>query len=332
MQWSFSSLPGWIRWLFTVGCFLVSAFSSQLPAALQTVGLCAGLLLGAFSGLASAWHAINTWRVRHGKPSVKVEPVHLIILGLAISAAGVIWLAVWQPKAVIASTPPIVTQGNADPGPLEWYKAFSMEGGPRAGRNIIALKFHGRNISEAEVELKSASLISAINGTKMALEIDVGNETVPIDQIGLVPKHAYITLTAKFGSPDPSNPGKVMGLEPEAFLETWRQFSLNVQDDKKSYRIEFNEENLAGYFTGTVGPHVTKKKSSREARRKVMPGKRQLPDDPNPETEARFERLLRSMATPVLQKRSEGSQASDGESDGDCDDTQTPKDISEDAS
>lgn len=63
-----------------------------------------------------------------------------------------------------------------------------------------------------------------------------------------------------------------------------------------------------------------------------MSGKKNLPDDPHPETEDRFERLMRSMAKPVFEKQEEESQASDEATDEGCGDTQTPKDTSEDAS
>lgn len=57
-----------------------------------------------------------------------------------------------------------------------------------------------------------------------------------------------------------------------------------------------------------------------------------IPDDPYPETEQRFERLLRTMAKPVEKIPSEEDQTSDAERVEDCDDTQTPTDTSEDAS
>jgi len=63
-----------------------------------------------------------------------------------------------------------------------------------------------------------------------------------------------------------------------------------------------------------------------------MSPKRQLPEDPHPETEERFEKLMRDMAKPVFEKPEEEYQASDEATDEGCDDTQTPTDTSEDAS
>jgi hypothetical protein len=149
--------------------------------------------------------------------------------------------------------------GNRDEGPLQWFANITMEGGPLSGSNVFSLKFRGVNTSQKEVEIKSASIISAINGTKIPLEIVAQGEIVALNEVELIPPGAPIDMIAKFGPPNPSAPGKILGIEAKAFLETWRQFSLNVQDDSKTYRRSFNEGNLAPFFPGMVGPHVKKK-------------------------------------------------------------------------
>jgi len=63
-----------------------------------------------------------------------------------------------------------------------------------------------------------------------------------------------------------------------------------------------------------------------------MNSKRKLPDDAHPQTEERFEKLMRSMAAMVFGKPKEESQASDEAPDEGCADIQTPIDTSEDAS
>lgn len=44
-------------------------------------------------------------------------------------------------------------------------------------------------------------------------------------------------------------------------------------------------------------------------------GRKQLPSDPHPDTEDRFNRLLHEMAKPVLQKQTEEDQTSDAARD-----------------
>jgi hypothetical protein len=68
-------------------------------------------------------------------------------------------------------------------------------------------------------------------------------------------------LVAKFGDPDPTAAGKILGVDAKTFLDTWRQFYFNVEDDTKTYRLNYNEARLAGFFPGMVGPHVTKNKA-----------------------------------------------------------------------
>jgi hypothetical protein len=138
-----------------------------------------------------------------------------------------------------------------------------MEGGIN-GLNVAALRFRGANTSKKPVELKSAELISLIDGTQLQLEVvasdAIGDQkVVPIDRIQLIPPGAPIELVAKFGPPDPSTPGYVLGLEPKAFLEKWRQFSLNAKDDLRSYQMEFNETAMMPFFQGKVGPRVSVK-------------------------------------------------------------------------
>ncbi len=137
-------------------------------------------------------------------------------------------------------------------------------GRPTLGRPVFSLIFHGGNSSQKEISLKSASIVSAINGKKIDLEIiakdDAGKtEVTPIDKINLIPPGAPVNLVAKFGDPDPNAPGKILGLDAKTFLETWRQFYFNVEDDSKTYRLPYNEGNLMPFFPGMVGPHVTKK-------------------------------------------------------------------------
>lgn len=153
---------------------------------------------------------------------------------------------------------------RADDGPLKWFSNLEMEGGPPLGRPVFSMTFHGGNASQKEVLLKKANIVSAVNGKKIDLEIiaqdDAGrSDLTSIGSINLVPPGAPIRLVAKFGDPDPNAPGKVLGLDAKTFLESWRQFYFNVEDDTRAYRLPYNEGNLMPFFPGTVGPHITKK-------------------------------------------------------------------------
>ncbi len=130
--------------------------------------------------------------------------------------------------------------------------------------NVASMRFRGANTSKKPVELKDAELISLIDGTRLPLEIvasDTAGETkiVGIDKVQLIPPGAAIELVAKFGPPDPNVQGHVLGVEPKAFLDKWRQFSFNATDSVKSYHFDFNENAMMPFFQGRVGPRVVLK-------------------------------------------------------------------------
>jgi len=146
-----------------------------------------------------------------------------------------------------------------DEGPLIWFSNVSMEGGPLSGRNVFALRFPGMNKSKSELRIKDAAIASAIDGTRVSLEIVAENEILPIERVRHVPAGARVELVAKFGPADPDHPGKILGLEPKVFLERWREFSFIVEDDKRSYRLPYNEAFMAVFFPNMIGPRVSKK-------------------------------------------------------------------------
>lgn len=136
-----------------------------------------------------------------------------------------------------------------------------MEGGPLTGRNVFTLQFRGMNKSTDDVTLKSATIVSGIDETKLPLEIVIGNEIVPLADAGAIPPNAPITLVAKFGLPDPNAPGKILGLDHAAFLDKWRHFSFRAEDNVRKYDFPFTESSIAPFFPNMVGPRVSKKSS-----------------------------------------------------------------------
>lgn len=145
-------------------------------------------------------------------------------------------------------------------GPIRWNQGFSIDGDLTS--KIGALRFLGVNISkEQAIHLKEANILSAIDGSLVPLEVvavdEKGeNQIVPLSKIGLVPPGARIELLARFGGKDPANPKYVLGVEPKAFLDKWRQFSFNVTDDTRSYRMDYNDSHMMVFFQGKVGPRI----------------------------------------------------------------------------
>jgi hypothetical protein len=234
-----------LNFLTGLGTRLVGVTSTPLAIALFVV---AGLI------------SLCLWyrkRLNEGKRGV--EGWHVLLTGITgtwlflTAALGAAAWMVWTSQGFTIGTSGIGV-GAKDEGPLEWVYSFSLEGG--FGRNVFALTFRGANTSKSPVQIKEANIISLIDGTLLPLEIVAldptknENEVVPIDKVQLIPPGAPIQLVAKFGSPDPNTVGKVLGLESKTFLEKWRQFSFNVKDDTRSYRLDFNENSMMPFFQG----------------------------------------------------------------------------------
>jgi hypothetical protein len=102
-------------------------------------------------------------------------------------------------------------------------------------------------------------MVSGIDGTVYPLEIVADNEIVALSSVGRIPAGARVVLVAKFGPPDPNAPGKILGLDPKIFADRWRQFSFNVEDEKRKYKLPFSKAFMATFLPNLVGPRVTKK-------------------------------------------------------------------------
>jgi hypothetical protein len=246
--------PSACLWLLA----LAAQFSGYTNTALAL--FLSGLAL--LAAVVAAPYYFAMWGKEQGLPALTTIQVIVLIgiggawLFITLTLAAIGW-SIWRGEGLTGGT--VVTHKQEE-GPLGWFYApLEMEGGALQQRNVFALMFHGTNVSQKEVHIKKATITSAIKGTELSLEIVASNEVVPLDQIELIPPGAPITLVAKFGPPNPTERGKVLGIDPKTFLETWRQFFLNVQDDSKNYRLAFNEGQIAPFFPGMVGPHVTKK-------------------------------------------------------------------------
>jgi hypothetical protein len=244
-------------WLLAMAAQL-SGYSNA-AAALFLAGLAALFLV------APGYHHVAAWFKKRATQGSTVSNAQMIILAslagiwlfMTIGLGAAAWMAATARGFAIGQSA-IGVGAKEDEGPMVWYRGPIIEGAAY-GRNLFSLTFRGSNISQKEVELRSASIISAINGTKIQLEIIAQGESVPLNQVELIPPGAPVQLVAKFGPPDPNAPGKILGLEPKIFLESWRQFFLSVQDDSQSYRMAYNEGDLAPFFPGMVGPHVSRK-------------------------------------------------------------------------
>jgi hypothetical protein len=171
-------------------------------------------------------------------------------LFLTVALAAAAWI-VWSGPGFAIGSSAIGSSigGVTDTGPLQWFTNLGIS---HPGTQVAWLQFFGRNVSEKEVHLKSASIRSAYKGTELELKVVAEKEFVPVSQINLIPAGAPIELVAHFNPPLPD----------QEFLSTWSRFNLVIVDDTREYRLPFTEGTIAVFFPGMVGPHVTKKSPS----------------------------------------------------------------------
>jgi hypothetical protein len=254
-----------IGWCVALGLGALGSAISYIAPAAALFGYFL-LAVAALSFFAALWGAC-----RSGLPYIKDfnDRLGAKKMMLLVGIAGT-WLFLTFTLGVIAwrialpNAKQIEQTDDSQEGPISWIRNFTMEGGLR-GANIFSLRFHGANISKDQtIELKTANITSLIDGSRIQLEVTAsdgnsGTKIVTLDKIQLIPPGAPIELVAKFGPPDPSNPGKILGLEPRTFLEKWRQFAFEAVDDKRAYKFDFNENAFVAFFQGQVGPRVALK-------------------------------------------------------------------------
>jgi hypothetical protein len=171
-----------------------------------------------------------------------VWTVSIVGAWIFISATlGLLLFSVLKPSAA-------QVQGPSE-GPLTWFYNLSMTPGPN--NLIYNFGFRGANTSQTEVTLAAARLISANTGATINLKVEAEGSYLNIDGINPIPPGAPVNLLADF------TPG---GLPREQFIKDWSKFTLYVRDDQREYRLPFNEGNIAPFFPGLVGPHITEKK------------------------------------------------------------------------
>jgi hypothetical protein len=251
-----------VKWALTVIVLVVLGLgiSDSLREGQYGVGAIYAALFFVTFTVAVKWNAIAShWRAR-GLATVLLVGIVGTWLFMTVCLGAAAWM-IWTQQGFTIGSSAIGGQTTpSDEGPIQWAGGFSIDGNLTS--KIVALRFLGVNISKTKaIQLKEANIVSAIDGALLPLEIVAvdstgNNKIVPISKVQLIPPGARIELIAKFGDPDPSAPGHVLGLEPRAFLEKWRQFSFNVMDDVRTYRNDYNDSHMMPFFQGQVGPRV----------------------------------------------------------------------------
>lgn len=95
----FKNLPWWIQYPAKAIAAVVGGYVSNNPQIFPSWAVLVGAAVALWVVLAFLWHALNTWREHNQKPRIKLEPSHIIMLGLIIGLGGAVW-QMWQPQVV----------------------------------------------------------------------------------------------------------------------------------------------------------------------------------------------------------------------------------------
>jgi hypothetical protein len=224
----------------------------------------------------AVWHGANLWREQKGMPSLILEPVHVILLGLLIAFGGAIWQ--WRrgdtgpsplervagpasPSRVAPSSKLSEAMPSA-PSPtlelIEWRtNSISFWSG---GDMVLGMVIRGKINQDQPVTLLNAYVVSDATGERkdLTVQISPGPRVVPISEVNEIPPNALLELWAIFTNP---------GLMPAEFLARWRSFRFHSEYGGCIYDVRFDskdiERDAAASFPGVIGPRATAKSENK---------------------------------------------------------------------
>jgi hypothetical protein len=121
--------------------------------------------------------------------------------------------------------------------------------------SVNSISIYGKNFGPKEVTIDEAYLLSAIDSTRVSLQINAFPEgIIDIKDASPVPESASFQLRAQFG---------VGGLPEGEFLKTWSSFYVIVEANGEKIRHLINRQVIRGQLDRShpeLTPHVSKRK------------------------------------------------------------------------
>lgn len=229
----FKNLPWWILYPGKAMVAAVGGYVSQNPQIFPHWAVLLGAALSLWIVLAFIWHAINAWREHNKKSRLKLEPSHVIIMGLAIALGGV----VWQMRSVAPSD-----QANnptrADLFDWNLNEVFNWHI-PGGGQLFVdAFKINGVRRGPGLVVLESAEMVSLVTGEHLPLQILIPKGGgAPADQVEPIAPEAKIGLVASLRK----SGGE--GMAESDFIRRWGKFEFRL-----GYRIDGSKASYSHLF------------------------------------------------------------------------------------
>jgi hypothetical protein len=246
----FKNLPWYILYPGKAIFAGIGGYVSQNPQIFPAWAVLLGGAAALWVVVAFLWHAMNTWREHNKKSRLRLEPSHVIILGLTIAAIGVIWqMRVAAPNAQVDTTK------NASKESLAWVFSGMAGKSDINGFRVGDIQFSTpKNETGKAVRLVEAYIQSGIDGGKRRplLLNTYEHGLIPLAQANPIPPNTEnVTLMAEFPE-----------LSESDFMKDWGNITFVIQDSDHTFRGKVEEQTFRlvfdGYRPKAPPPHVTK--------------------------------------------------------------------------
>lgn len=191
----------------------------------------------------------------------RVEPIHVIIIGLVIAIGGVVWSNYRRPSQRPAasnrgSRPNVqylieAVSSKLEGSPLAWSAAPMFRWLPRAdgGIDVLGIAIEGKNVGNELIQLKDVYLISGITGDRISMKIqatsldgrtlsmNLAKDTHPI------PKDAPINVST-------DNLNGTDGIPENDFLKDWATFDFVAEYGGTEHRKTYDRKTISAQFAG----------------------------------------------------------------------------------
>jgi len=244
----FKNLPWYIMYPGKALTALAGGYVSQHPEIFPSWAVLLGAAVSLWVVVAFLWHAVSTWREHKGKPRLRLEPSHIIILGLAIALAGVVW-QMRSPQSGKPSLPDSTStrdplSKNVAGPPIEWR--FDSPIGilftyrkPGDAMLIQAIQIHATNKTDKPLKNVRAIIVPDMMDRKLDMRVNPhGYLLKPEDSATLVPPRASFDLMVAIPA---KGDGIPQGLQAHEFLSQYGGLKFEfAYDDGQNFGEYFS--------------------------------------------------------------------------------------------
>ena len=198
---------------------------------------------------------------------VRVEPVHVIILGLLIAAGGAGWQwAKSSASPTLLPSPQAITHfgitWNFDDQSRKGVYFLSITKHPGQETTVTNFQASGVNSSAEPISCNAAYVMSDVTGDRLPVLFYIDNERVPVDQIKAIPPTAeFIVFSEGFFTLFPGAPEQ---LPISKFLGEFGAFSFVFECNTGTYRRRFSVQDIRDLVNQLEASSIPKPRLSKK--------------------------------------------------------------------